>query len=211
MAKIDGCLIIHEYNDLYKFKWPVMLDTQARLYFDIKCLVEIFNDSVLSCNHTNQYNITQTIGNDDNTYDTTKLKFCTYDQLKQILWNDAIISEKFLLVLNQYLLTQLPPVINQHLDKLKLQSLFDVQDFWTHQKTFDQMLKYWLFRYKIITMNKKDNDGKEHVDVLINNLNLQFNELKNIKDPSFKLHTYWSFTQLLIGTTGLLQILLGWN
>lgn len=211
MAKITGCLIIHEYNDLYKFKWPVLLDTQARLHFDIQCLVEIFNDSVLSGDHTDQYHITQIISDeDDDDYDTTILKFCTYEQLKRIMWNDAVINEKFLLVLNQYLLTQLPPVINRHMNELKLQSLFDVQDFWTHQKTFDQILKYWLFRYKIITMNKKDDDN-EQINALINNVNVQFNELKNIQELSLKLHTYWSFTQLIIGTTGLLQTLLGWN
>ena len=109
------------------------------------------------------------------------------------------------------------------MNELKLITIFDVPDLYTLLSRHEKINKYWLFRYKIVTVKFKQNDKdgvkNAFIDLdetqtklcnsLCDNLELQFTNLD--KHEKIKLKTVTSFTSLIKGSVGILEHLLEWN
>ncbi|AAQ21627.1 unknown [Cryptophlebia leucotreta granulovirus] len=224
-----------EYDDLYKFEWPVVLDEQLNLWLDVICLREIglttnvdtrklfsFGNQItehqLSIDTLNK----KVIGESLSTAVDEKSEFCKANDLITL----TNLHDNHKTVIKQFLYQQLPYYIDIHLNNIHLMSLFDVTDYWNFIEYNDKVRKYWLFRLKIVVMkfeNEKhkpeDPDSKKGAESenqkllcekIYENVKLQLSNLNTYKEVE-KIHVMRSFLKLLKGSVGLLEILLQWN
>ncbi|QOD39992.1 Maph29 [Matsumuraeses phaseoli granulovirus] len=171
-----------EYDDLYKFEWPVILEYNSLcLWVDVLCLknngfelpsnvrIKKLREFAPTTLHhrlivdvDNKKMITQT---DQIDSDTINYEFCDVKTLQTI--NLEYMNENYHTVLEQFIYQHLPYYLQIHINDLKLISLFNIQDYHDMYLYLENVRKYWLFRLKIIlNVNKKncDNDKVEFGD-----------------------------------------------
>lgn len=226
---------VREYDDLYKFEWPVLLDYDTlSLWLDVSRLKDhgfnLPND--LPTKSAADFTFKNGDGPDEN------LRFCRAADLRSVANHD----DDFNTVLEQFVFHQLPRYLGDCVDELKLVSLFSIKDFWERLAEADLKRKYWLLRLKIVTIsfeNKRRNDNLEIVNEtefvsenseatensnkfgidtelvftlccsIVDNVNVLFKHL-NVYDDVDKIHASLNFNKVLMGSVGLLEILLGW-
>ncbi|AKN80782.1 hypothetical protein [Diatraea saccharalis granulovirus] len=191
-----------EYNDIYKFVWPVLIEyDELNLWLDVSSFVELtgFDNKLTTKKLSSFENVILHDDNDDN----DSYQFCRVNVLYA-----STNDDNYRTVIEQFVFQQLPSFLNQHLNELKLVSLFSIKDFYNMLIEADSIRKYWLLRFKVVTM-KYEKEKNFKCDSLINNVNVQFTNLNSFEDID-KLHALLSFNKMLKGSVGLLEVLLGW-
>lgn len=209
-----------EYDDLVQFEWPAILDQDTlQIWLDISCLK-----------------------NKGFTFPNLHIKkienfeYCEAHVLRSINQNNDFYKT----ILEQFLFFKLPIYFNDRLNELKLISVFDITDFWNEQKNINSIRKYWLLRFKIVTMLYENKKTKSESELIPENFKSQNSEknlaLINHKDTynennlvedlinnvklnfdnlqnysKNKIYGLLQFNKLLKGSVGLLEILLDWN
>lgn len=178
MEKTQAYFIDSEYDDLYKFNWPVLIEKDSLcLWLDVNVLKTHFNNFPDSVGKPiTEFDIVKYIGDNVNTQNKNYW-FVTLKDLKNIKFIDTLLNINFELLLNQFILTQLPQFVNQHLNSLSLISLYDIKDFWEELKILEHYKKYWLFRYKIVVMRFENEKKLRNQQQEVSN-NLTANKLE---------------------------------
>nr|ANY57547.1 PlxyGVORF28 protein [Plutella xylostella granulovirus] len=210
MGKEDVYFLNVVYDDLYKFSWPVVVQmSNLKLWLDVSGLGDHFS---VEC-ETKSLNEFDVVNGE---VEAANYKFCDSDDVKNLVFADDIVKINFDLALEQFLYTYLPNELMSHLENLKLTSLYDIPAFAKRCDVLDHFKKYWLFRFKIVTANYKgeedENNDKDKlmlINSLINNVELQFSQLKNY-EGCIKMQATSAFVKLCKGSVSLLEILLGW-
>ncbi|AIS92030.1 hypothetical protein [Erinnyis ello granulovirus] len=229
------------YDDLCEFEWCVLLSRDTlQLWLDVTCLKSkgfVIPDDL----PVNKYeeNVTSYTLNDslevieqEISLADKNLHFCTSTQLLNLNSTD----DYYVTVLYQFLYHHLPKHLSVFLNNLRLLHLYDIEDYWNAYKSFDTIRKYWLFRWRIIcvmyeqnnTNNENDvNDSKSLatlqanklgfiscdknlVTTLNENVKQQFVYMNECNDVN-KLHIMLHFNKLLVGTVGLLEVMINWK
>lgn len=218
------------FNDFLKFSWPVLLEADTlRLWYSLDSVVDNFNVQPVAESNCRPYSSFEVIAVLDD-YEPTEIDashhtFVDYHTLTYLHVQSCDVMDRNLRsIVEQFTTEHLPKVVSQHLSTLRLITIFDVADFAEMLHCLELVHKYWLFRYKIICMKKnQEEEGDEIKDKvedvndcilysnsLINNLELQFKELKNYPEHA-RLQTLNAFIHLTTGTVGLLEHLLDWH
>lgn len=154
--KTEAYFVASAYDDLYKFDWPVLIERGAtmRLWLDIKGLSEHFSVGALESagRGLSDFEVVKVVGGERDEVESLECVFVRVRDLKSVKLDDPLLATNFELVLNQFLWTQLPHFLNEHIGSLSLVSVFDIADFWDELKRLEHFRKYWLFRYKIVVM-----------------------------------------------------------
>ena len=221
------------FNDFLKFSWPVMLEVETlRLWYSLNSVLENFDVHPVAeseCRRYASFKVTSILEDHVSVdVDVSEHLFVDYHTLQHLHSKLCDVMDKNLhATIDQFTTDHLPRFLVQHLSNLRLITIFDVSDFAETLHTLEMVHKYWLFRYKVVTMKKEE--GKEEsveensqndnnnacnkinlIDSLRNNLELQFQQLHNYPEYA-RLRTLNSFVQLAMGTVGLLEHLLDWN
>lgn len=229
-----------EYDDLCKFDWSVLLSKDTlQLWLDVSCLRSKgfhVTDQCIS-SPVNIHNVIQ-YEMDDNecvvaleSVDLTNdgFEFCTADYLLSI--NST--NDYYVTVLHQFLYHQLPKHLQKYLSHIHLMSLYDIKDYWYAVHSFDTIRKYWLFRWRVMcvmyekTKNEDElNNTKSLVpikseklrfiacnDEFVKSLNVnikqQFDYMNQCFDEN-KLYIMYNFNKMLMGSVGLLEVMVNW-
>ncbi|QBQ01581.1 PlxyGVORF28-like protein [Hyphantria cunea granulovirus] len=139
------------YNDLYKFEWPVLLDeTSLELWLNVDCVQKYFPLDMelfeLGANFGEITNANEQCPN------IKHLKFSTVEKLKHVNFEDPLVKLNYDLMMEQFLTHQLPVQLHENRDFYKLITIFDVPFYSKLLQTLERFKKYWLFRFKIVTM-----------------------------------------------------------
>ncbi|UXX41834.1 hypothetical protein [Psilogramma increta granulovirus] len=160
-------------------------------------------------------------------------EFYTTDHLLSI--NSS--NDYYVTVLHQFLYYQLPKQLQMYLNHIKLVSLYDIKDYWNTVYKFNNVRKYWLLRWKIMcvmykqTKNENElnhdksfddveskklefmschNSTKKFVESLNENIKQQFDYMNQCVDDTTKLYVMYNFNKLLMGSVGLLELMVNW-
>ncbi|AAP85662.1 ORF_25 [Adoxophyes orana granulovirus] len=227
-----------EYDDLEKFNWTVLIDPDSlSLWLDVVCLrdrgykiclinqpcksnVESLTElnfnldlkSKCICSEANELKSSDitTLFETNEFYSVENLKSATLDKC----------NDQYHTTLDQFLYYQLPYYIVQHLNNLKLISLFDIRDYWDMLLKTEIERKYWLFRLKMIEMFDEQKVNAESKRISAHNKELAKKIIDNVLcnviylhkiDNIDKLYYNLNFNSLLKSSVGLVEILLQWN
>lgn len=238
----EAYLISTTFNDILKFSWPVVLEVETlRLWYSLTSIVENFDVKTTTdaeCRAYDFFNIIAVLEDDAIDEDYVKThSFIDCHAMRHLhVQHCDILDSNLHAIIDQFVYDHLPKLMSRHLSSLKLITIFDVTDFVEVLRTLEMIKKYWLFRYKVVTMkslndtlNCNDNNNKNDegeikkdvtdnnllsltlIDSLKNNLELQFKHLSTIYPENATIHTTNSFVKLASGTVGLLEQLLNWN
>lgn len=238
----EAYLISTTFNDILKFSWPVVLEVETlRLWYSLTSIVENFDVKTTTdaeCRAYDSFNIIAVLEDDAVDEDYVKThSFIDCHAMRHLhVQHCDILDSNLHTIIDQFVYDHLPKLMSRHLSSLKLITIFDVTDFVEVLRTLEMIKKYWLFRYKVVTMkslndtlNCNDNNNKIEegeikkdvtdnnllsltlIDSLKNNLELQFKHLSTIYPENATIHTTNSFVKLASGTVGLLEQLLNWN
>ncbi|AKR17494.1 hypothetical protein [Mocis latipes granulovirus] len=227
-------LISTTFNDVLKFYWPVLLEKDTlRLWYSITSIFDNFDvkpttNEVDQCRSYDSFNVTAIMedcedgAEKDDIVDHT---FIDYHDMRRLHVDHCdVLDSNLHTIIDQFVNSHLPKLLSRHLSNLRLITVFDITDFANVLSSLEMIKKYWLFRYKVVTMNtdvvkNKDNISDDEnilikhtlIDSLKNNLELQFKHLTTIYPESASLHTTNAFVKLACGTVGLLEELLNFN
>nr|AXS01044.1 ORF025 [Spodoptera frugiperda granulovirus] len=226
----DAYLINTIFNDILKFPWPVLLEVESlRLWYSLDSVLENFDInadvSESQCRPYTSFNVIAML-DDDNPIDLSvdDHSFVDLQTLRSLHAKQCTVMDDNLhTIIDQFVVNHLPWFVSKHLNNLKLITVFDVNDFAECLQSLEMINKYWLFRYKIVTIKQQVNEIKQEdkeekesfnnntiIDSLKNNLELQFKQLTTYPEHD-RLRTLHSFIHLIKGTVGLLEQMLQWN
>ncbi|AAK70693.1 ORF33 similar to XcGV ORF29 [Cydia pomonella granulovirus] len=171
-----------EYDDLHKFEWPVLIDSELNLWLDVVCLHNIIHQKLLPpvrslskwrrlVDHRLDVDVaTRKVVVADSVVMSTEdvgeqYQFCRAQDL-----TSAPLEDTHKTMVEQFVFQQLPYYLDMHVNTLHLISLFDITDYWNVLTALDRARKYWLFRLKIVTM-KYENEKKGASYKRVNNQN----------------------------------------
>ena len=237
MSTVYG--FICEYDDLYKFRWPVVL-ADARLWLGVECLRDLYElPPSLPLKTMGEIGSLATWSDDI----PAETLFCRADDLRRAVLTSFVSNDNFHTVLEHYLFLYLPRYFSKLTDRLMLTTIFDIADFWELMEQEEFIKKYWLFRYKIVTMKhetetkKQQNDAElendaelapknrsspknghefgiknndDVISTIMKNIQVQFMEAKKYKEEN-KMIMLLNFNKLIKGSVGLLEYFLEWN
>ncbi|ACH69378.1 hypothetical protein D1Q00_gp026 [Trichoplusia ni granulovirus LBIV-12] len=234
----EAYLICTTFNDILKFFWPVVLEVDTlRLWYSLTSIVENFDVKPTTdseCRSFDSFKIVAVLEDDDD-YDDVFIKdhsFIDYNAMRHLhVHHCDILDSNLHTIIDQFVYNHLPKLLSRHLSSLRLITIFDVTDFVQMLRSLEMIKKYWLFRYKVVTMksleatqsneedyveSKKDVDNNNLlsvtlIDSLKTNLEIQFKHLNTVYPENATLHTTHAFVKLASGTVGLLEELLHWN
>lgn len=245
----EAYLISTTFNDILKFYWPVVLEVETlRLWYSLTSVADNFDVKPTTeedeCRSYDSFNIIAILDDDDNDAHEEQIKnhsFIDYHTMRRLhVKHCDILDSNLHTLIDQFVNEHLPKLLSRHLSSLRLITIFDVSDFVEVLRSLEMIKKYWLFRYKIVTMkslirddDKNNNENEDDVqsdvqikekinkdtyllrikliDSLKDNLELQFKHLNTNYPKNATLHTTNSFVKLASGTVGLLEQLLNWN
>nr|AGS18791.1 ORF28 [Pieris rapae granulovirus] len=194
-----------EYDDLFKFEWPVLLEEDTLiLWLDINCLkqkgfelppnlnTKTFNNTKVTSHSINLNVKKQSLFTESKKIlIKNKYEFCEAHILQTLTLSR--LNDNYHTVLEQFLYQQLPYYLQCYLNDLKLTSLFDIKNYWDTLANLDNVRKYYLFRLKIVTLqyekakhttkiveknvNNVDNNTTNNVDDNTTNVNANTNNV----------------------------------
>lgn len=231
-------MICTTFNDILKFSWPVLLEVETlRLWYSVTSIVENFDvkpTTDAECRSYDNFKIVAVLEDDEAADELIKdHTFIDYYAMRHLhVQHCDILDSNLHTIIDQFVNDHLPKLLSRHLSSLRLITIFDVTDFVDVLRSLEMQKKYWLFRYKVVTMKpfeaKEDSNQEDSVEIkedvndnslicvtlidsLKNNLELQFKHLNTIYPENATLHTTNAFVKLASGTVGLLEQLLQWN
>lgn len=244
----EAYLINTTFNDILKFTWPVILETDTlRLWYSLTSLLDNLDVTPMhDSNECRAYDSFTIVGvlDEDVPFDVNYSQhiFIDYHTLKKLHSKHCNVSDNNLhTIIDLFVTVQLPKIVSDHLGSLRLITLFDVTDFAELLRDLEIMNKYWLFRYKLVTMTStptttteekkyeekattSEETEQENSSLCNDNFisqHLHIDSLKNNLELQFKLlhkypefarlRTMHAFVQLATGTVGLLEHMLNWN
>lgn len=158
MGAKRGHLIGVTYDDVHKFEWCAVLERETgSLWLDAVGVCDAFGlppDALGPAQSLVDFDIARTVGA---CTDEDQLRLCPADAVLNARLPDPVVNANYRLVVHRYLYHQLPMTINTHLGVLGLKSLYDVKQFEDRRAYLAHMLKYWLFRYKVLIMPYEQN------------------------------------------------------
>lgn len=235
----DVYLINTIFNDVLKFPWPVLLEKESLcLWYSLDSVLDNFDidDTVVSESQCRPYTTFNVIAmlDDDNPINVSvdDHSFVDLQTLRNLHAKHCnVMDDNLHTTINQFVINHLPWFVSKHLNNLKLVTVFDVNDFAESLNSLERINKYWLFRYKIVTIKQQGDETKIKQDDVVNNdksllenkninntlieslknnLELQFKQLNSYPEYD-RLRALHSFIHLIKGSVGLLELMLHWN